>query len=144
MTTCAYSSFTLPYQNNIGRPAYYIPWYTNVNKCIMLWTLSLYHIQMKCASFGRDRYHPCSMFFMLVQWFVSPLSHIGLQFSLESCIWTAIGHDISNIAILPNCHLRWDKNVILVMFISLSKPLKKSTNNYIWMLIQYKNAILPV
>ena len=42
-------------------------------------------------------------------------------------VWTAIGHDISNITIFPSCYLSWDKisifiNVILAMLIILSKP----------------------
>ena len=37
-------------------------------------------------------------------------------------IWTAIGHDISNTMILPNCYLRQQNYVIVAMLIILFKP----------------------
>ena len=94
--------FTWPYQNNFGQPAI-LP--TLIYKCKWIYhtvnTITLPNSDEMCHIWLRLIPIPAECFFLtLVQCFPSQLTHIGLQFSLQSCIETVIRLDISNIAIL--------------------------------------------
>ena len=89
--------FPWPYQNNLVSQQYYLPWYTNVNKYVILWTLSIYKFRWSVPHFGRDWCPSLLNVVLTLVWcFTLLLKHIGLLFSLKSCIETVIGHDIWN------------------------------------------------